>query len=88
MLTERDHAIAGAIINALFDSQLPLSTVEVWHGARVYDDSCTYHAVKRILRSGEIEGVAMKEQMGGYGRRDYYLKSEFREAMILDGFAV
>lgn len=76
-----DGDILGGILNALYDSKVPLSTVEVWHATTPYVP-CQYHVVRRILKSPEAaELIVVKQQVGGFGRRDYYLTPEMREEM-------
>ena len=84
-LNDRDYEVIGGIVNALYDSAIPLSTIEIWYAVQGYCRP-SYGEVRRLLRSGAIDGIAVKTQLGGYGRRDYYLTQEHRDELKADGF--
>jgi hypothetical protein len=65
---------------SLFYADTPLSTVELWHEVR-RTRHVSYGRLRRIMKTALRLGYDIKEkqQMGGYGRRDYYLGPDTRK---------
>lgn len=77
--TERESDILGAVTWALVKARTSLSTIEIWH--EIYqEEKVPYTVLRNLLHkiAAEDNYIHVKKQVGGYGRRDYFLNEEVR----------